>query len=173
MEEYTKDQKPGKIIYPPSFLQNKREPVNPVAKGRQYDPPEKGKWKHLIDCWLEEREKEREKELDECGREIRELERPRPYLSIDRGPGTPVHPFYFTNLGIPITVDFSVQNSGNFPSWTCYVDLYEGPEDDLLPIYNYTLRGREIVSLHPGEEKIVALPWVRELTTGRAVALVL
>ena len=52
------------------------------------------------------------------------------------------------------------------------MEVYEGPRGYANPISAYTLRGRRIITLQPGERRDVTLPWVRERRTGRVVGLV-
>ena len=85
---------------------------------------------------------------------------------------------YMANMGwnsamnVPGTIAFTVWNDGNFPAWSCYVEVYEGPGGYSSPLSAYELRGRAIVTLHPGERREVSLPWVRRQTTGRVVGIV-
>lgn len=69
-------------------------------------------------------------------------------------------------------MSFTVWNDGTYPSWTCYVEVYEGPRGFANPLSAYSLRGRSIITLQPGERREVMLPWVRERSTGRIVGLV-
>jgi hypothetical protein len=69
-------------------------------------------------------------------------------------------------------VSLTVRNDGNAPSWTCYVELYEGPWGYIRPLGDYRLRGRAIVSLCPGERRDVLVPWVRRETAARIVGIV-
>jgi hypothetical protein len=157
--------------YPDPKLFEKRPEPEPVAEGEPVDPPKRGKWSEAIDDWLAEREKEREEgvEEDECGRPQRRPRRPRPYLDATSNFGPQITAL---TVGQPGTVSFTVWNDGNFPAWTCYVDVYEGPGGYTSPLSSYELRGRRIITLHPGERREVSLSWVRQQGSGRIVGVV-
>ena len=59
-------------------------------------------------------------------------------------------------------VAFVVENRGNAATWTCYVEMYEGPFVAYhIPYTELRLTDRKIISVHPGEAKEVALQWQR------------
>jgi hypothetical protein len=142
-----------------------------VAAGEPIRPPKPGKWSAAIDEWLEKREDERDEgvEEDDCGRPQRRPRRPRPYVDATSNFGPQITALA---TGQPGLVTFTVWNDGNLPAWTCYVELYEGPGGYTSPLAAYALRGRRIITLHPGERRDVAVPWVRQQPTGRIVGLV-
>jgi hypothetical protein len=94
---------------------------------------------------------------------------PRPYIDATSNFGPQITALRVGEAG---TVSFTIWNDGNYPAWTCYVEVYEGPGGYTSPLSAYSLRGRRIVTLHPGERKEVSLPWVREQRTGRIVGIV-
>lgn len=171
------NQKPGKSerkrrpSYPDPRAFKRRRPENPVAGGETVHPPRPGAWKKKLDQFLAEREKEREHERrkDECGRDQRKQGMPRPYLDATSNFAPQISALQVGEHG---SVSFTIWNDGNFPAWTCYVDVYEGPGGYTSPISDYELRGRAIITLHPGEKREVSLPWMRQRKTGRIVGMV-
>lgn len=156
----------------PDPARHGRKPGRPSAPPEQPPrPPKPGKWSKAIDEWIARREKEREheRERDECGRDRRKVEMPRPYLDCTSNFGPQI---LAQNLNEPGTISFTVWNDGNYPAWSCYVEVYEGPGGYTSPLSDYELRGRAIITLHPGERREVSLPWVRRRTTGRVVGIV-
>lgn len=66
------------------------------------------------------------------------------------------------------TIDLRIRNEGNFPAWTCYVELYEGISSLTEPDYAALhLHGRTIITLQAGEERVVPLPWTRGSLSGQ------
>ncbi len=139
-----------------------REPEGEVP-GEQIHPPEHGKWKDEIHKWWKDRQKERQDEEDED-----RLPMPRPYVDCTSHFGPHVLPL---RVDEPGTVSFTVWNDGNFPAWTCYVQIYEGPTGYSHPLSDYELRGQKIITLQPGERRDIPLPWVRRQQTGRIVGI--
>jgi hypothetical protein len=170
-EEYRRiekhdDQQPQ---YPDRRLWERLPEEHPENTGKRHTSPESGKWSKELMAWLKQREAERQRERDGFGRNNRKLRMPRPYLNSTSNFGPDI---VSLKVGEPGTAAFTVWNEGNFPAWTCYVELYEGPGGYTHPLSDYTLRGREIITLHPGERRDVTLPWLREQRTGRIVGLV-
>lgn len=160
-----------KIRYPDAS-RHSRKPDRPSEPPKQPPrPPKPGKWSKAVDQWIARREKEREheRERDECGRDRRKVEMPRPYLDCTSNFGPQI---LAQNLNEAGTILFTVWNDGNFPAWSCYVEVYEGPGGYTSPLSDYELRGRAIITLHPGERREVSLPWVRRRTTGRVVGII-
>jgi hypothetical protein len=160
--------------YPDPALFERRPEPDPVGEGEPARSPKPGKWSDAIEEWLQRREKEREEEdegveEDECGRPQRRPRRPRPYLDATSNFGPQITALGAGEAGL---VTFTVWNDGNVPAWTRYVELYEGPGGYTSPLAAYALRGRRIITLHPGERREVAVPWVRQQSTGRIVGLV-
>lgn len=156
----------------PDPSRRRPKPDRPAEPPKQPpDPPKPGKWSKAIDEWIARREKEREheRERDECGRDRRKVEMPRPYLDCTSNFGPQI---LAQDLNEPATISFTVWNDGNFPAWSCYVEVYEGPTGYNSPLSDYELRGRAIITLHPGERREVSVPWVRRRTTGRIVGIV-
>jgi hypothetical protein len=82
---------------------------------------------------------------------------PRPYLQCTSAFGPQVR-----NLALNQTaeVSFTVFNHGNAPSWSCYVELYEGPGFTYsAPLSDCRLTGRKIIAILPGQRMDVKLPW--------------
>ena len=159
------------VHYPDRRQWERKPEPNPVAGGETIPMPKPGKWSRALEEWLDEREKEREqeREKDECGRDRRKQRMPRPYLDATSNFAPQITAL---RVGEPGTASFTVWNDGNCPAWTCYVEIYEGPGGYTSPLSAYALRGREIITLHPGERREVTLPWVRERKTGRIVGIV-
>lgn len=68
-------------------------------------------------------------------------------------------------------MEYTIWNDGNFAAWTCYVELYEGPWGYSHPLKDYEFRGREIVTVQPGERKKVKVPWIRKKDSARVVGV--
>jgi len=70
-------------------------------------------------------------------------------------------------------VSVSVRNEGNAASYFTVVDLYEGPFMFITSnlVKDCKLRDRKILTLQPGEEKVVTLQYTRELLSGQAVGI--
>jgi hypothetical protein len=64
-------------------------------------------------------------------------------------------------VGQSTRILLEVWNSGEAPSWSCHVELYQGPDPYGHPLADYALRGSERLTLHPGERRQVAVPWTR------------
>lgn len=160
-----------RTIYPIPGAFRRPKPSDPVARGKAVKPPKPGRWKESINRFLDVREKERQHERpkDECGRDRRKQEMPRPYLDATSNFAPQISALPVGQAG---QVSFTVWNDGSYPAWTCYVDVYEGPGGYTNPLSAYKLRGRSIISLHPGERREISLPWLREQTTGRIVGIV-
>lgn len=160
----------GHPSYPNRERFESEAPPDPVSGGDRVRPPEPGKWSKQIQKWLDRREHERDDhEVDECGRPVRRRRKPRPWLDATSNFGPQITAF---RVDEPGQVSFTVWNEGSFPAWTCYVELYEGPGGYTTPLSGYELRGRTIITLHPGERREVVVPWVRKQKTGRIVGVV-
>lgn len=140
------------------------EPPDDVPPGEPIKPPKPGPWKEKIGDWWRERQKEHEEENGE-----ERLPLPRPYLNCSSHFGPQILPLRVDEPGM---VSFPIWNEGNFPAWSCYVQLYEGPTGYSHPLTDYELRGQQIITLHPGERREVPLTWVRRQRTGRIVGIV-
>jgi hypothetical protein len=161
------------VTYPdPRQFEREPEP-DPVAGGDPAGQPGSGKWKQGIREWVAHREKERESDFgrlrDECGRDVRKGRMPRPWLDATSNFGPQITALRAGEAG---EVSFTVWNEGSYPAWSCYVELYEGPGGYTSPLSDYTLRGRRIITLHPGERRDVSVPWVRTQNTGRIVGVI-
>jgi hypothetical protein len=153
----------------PTEGEPERDP--PKEPGRPVRPPKPGKWSEAIKAWIAEHEREDEDdyEIDANGKKHRRPRRPRPYLDATSSFGPQISALA---VGEPGTVSMTVSNDGNCPAWTCYVEVYEGPGGYTHPLSEYEMRGQQIVTLHPGEKRVISLPWVRQGRTGRVVGLV-
>jgi hypothetical protein len=163
--------KPTRVRFPPRQDEPKPEP-DPVAEGPSKKPPKPGKWSKELAravAKIKESQKDRPGIEDDCGRETSRVPRPRPFLDCTSNFGPQI---LAQERGQPATLSFTVWNDGNFAAWSCYVEVYEGPGGYSHPLSDYALRGRRIITLHPGERRDVVLPWVREGTTGRVVGVV-
>jgi hypothetical protein len=159
-------------------------------KPKFYQPPDRGPiafgepvvlnrdrdWKKKIDSWLDRREGERRKERDQWGRDKRHCKCPHrpdrmpyPWLDATSNFGPQISALNVDEAG---SVTFTVWNDGDYPAWNCYVEVYEGPGGYTSPLSAYQLRGRRILTLHPGERREVQLPWIRRQRTGRIVGIV-
>jgi hypothetical protein len=138
-----------------------------VPDKRYYYSREPGSWKEELQKWLRKRREEHKREQldDNYGRRI---PRPHPYLGCASNFHSQIVPL---NVGQAGNASFTVWNDGNFPAWTCYVELYEGPTGYDNPLSNYEIRGRRIITLQPGERRDIILPWVRMRRTGRIVGI--
>jgi hypothetical protein len=168
---YIRKSRRRRVQYPDRRQFERPPEPDPVAGGEPVPPPKPGKWHQAIRKFLAQREKEREKERerDECGRDRRKVRMPRPYLD---STSNFIPHILALRVNEPGTVSFTVWNDGNYPAWTCYVEVYEGPWGYTSPLSAYSLRGRRIITLHPGERREVSLPWVRMQRTGRIVGIV-
>ena len=75
------------------------------------------------------------------------------------------------SINQPGEISYTVSNMGNFAAITCYTEVYEGPGGYSTPLSGYELRGRKVITLQPGEEREVSLPWVRTRQSGRIVGI--
>lgn len=155
-----------KRLYPDPRHWTRRERKEPYDPGKSYPAPRPGKWSKEIDAWLKRRQREHEKEKEHNRHRVR---MPRPYLDCTSNFGPQLDDF---GLNVPGSMSFTVWNDGNFPAWTCYVELYEGPWGYSSPLSAYQLRGRRIITLMPGEQREVAVPWTRRLNQARVVGIV-
>ena len=170
-QKSTKEKYKRRPSYPNPEAFKPRPAENPVADGKTRKLPRPGPWKKKIDQFLGQREQEHqhEREKDECGRDRRKQDMPRSFLDASSNFAPQITALRVGEAG---TVSFTVWNDGNFPAWTCYVDVYEGPGGYTSPLSDYRLRGRAIITLHPGERREISLPWLREQKTGRIVGIV-
>lgn len=141
----------------------RKEPADPVASGDPVPPPRPGEWSEKIAEWLRQRDADKPPNQDERER------RPRPWLDIA---ATFAPQVSASQVGETGAVTVRVWNAGNVPAWSCHVELYEGPPGFTTPLADCIPRGRTIITLHPGEQRDVTLPWKRDGRTGRIVAVI-
>jgi hypothetical protein len=160
-----------RVAYPNRYQFELPRPSNPIAEGKPAPIPKHGDWYGQMRRFLTRRVEEHEQEhgKDECGRDRVKVIMPRPYLDATSNFAPPISALRVDEVG---TISFTIWNDGNYPAWTCYVEIYEGPEGYTNPLSDYALRGRTILTLHPGERREVTLPWVRRRKTGRVVGMV-
>ncbi len=161
----------SRVVYPERRRFEPPTVPTGVAHGERRGWPEKGEWYAQMRRFLIRRaeQHEREHEKDECGRDRRKGVMPRPYLDATSNFAPQISALRVGEAG---SVSFTVWNDGNCPAWTCYVEIYEGPAGYTHPLSAYELRGRAIITLHPGERREVTLPWVRQRKSGRVVGMV-
>jgi hypothetical protein len=111
-------------------------------------------WKEEIAEWWERRKLERRAE--ESGQDEIPVPRPYPYLNCTSDYHRPDAQFVIPPGGG--TLKLTVWNEGNFPAWTCYVEVREGSG----PLSDFELRGQTIITLQPGERRDVMLQVVPE-----------
>lgn len=159
------------VAYPPRAVFAPPPAPSTLAGGEPRTVPLKGEWYTRLRRFLTRRliQREREHEKDECGRDRRKVVMPRPYLDATSNFAPQISALRVGETG---TITFTVWNDGNYPAWTCYVEVYEGPGGYTHPLSEYELRGRVIITLHPGEKREVTLPWVRQRKSGRVVGIV-
>jgi hypothetical protein len=141
-------------------------PDDPVATGPAIAPPAPGPWKETIRTWWRDRKKQRE---EEGTLYVPERPMPKPYLDCTSNFGPQLNTMGLNERG---QLSFTVWNDGNFPAWTCYAELYEGPWGYSHPLSAYALRGRTVLSLRPGERREVFVPWVRREQSARIVGII-
>lgn len=139
---------------------------DPVHPGPHIDPPPPGQWQDDIRTWWAERKRQR---AEDGTLHIPVKPIPKPYLDCTSNFGPQLNAM---GLNEPGFMTFEVWNDGNFPSWTCYAELYEGPFGYNDPLSNYEFRGRTVLTLRPGERVNVAVPWIRKRTSARVVGIV-
>ncbi len=159
------------VTYPPRAVFAPPPAPSTLAGGEPRTVPLKGEWYTRLRRFLTRRltQREREHEKDECGRDRRKVVMPRPYLDATSNFAPQISALRVGEAG---TITFTVWNDGNYPAWTCYVEIYEGPGGYTHPLSEYELRGRAVITLHPGEKREVTLPWVRLRKSGRVVGIV-
>lgn len=125
--------------------------------------PDDDAWAERIREWWEQRQAERGTPPEE------DDPLPRPYLRITGDLASQVSLYGRDQPGY---ITFLVWNEGIAPTTTCYVEIYDGPGGFHHPISSYHLRGSTVISLQPGERRMVTLPWVaRQQGEGRLVGL--
>jgi hypothetical protein len=130
--------------------------------GETYHPPQGGVWREGISEWW------RQRQIDHP-HHTPSVEMPRSRLDCTSHFGPQI---VALATGEPGTVHFTVWNEGNFPAWTCYVQLWEGPGGYSHPLRDYALRGQALITLQAGEQREVDLPWLRMRQSGRIVGIV-
>lgn len=69
-----------------------------------------------------------------------------------------------------------VENLGNVAAYTCVVRAFEArprsPIHEQIPLAEFTLGGQIVLTLQPGEQKIIKVPFVRTRDTGTFIAMV-
>ena len=98
--------------------------------------------------------------------ELKEL--PRPWIKASSNFAPQINS---QSINQPGEISYTVSNMGNFAAITCYTEVYEGPGGYSTPLSGYELRGRKVITLQPGEEREVSLPWVRTRQSGRIVGI--
>jgi len=98
--------------------------------------------------------------------ELKEL--PRPWIKASSNFAPQINS---QSINQPGEISYTVSNMGNFAAITCYTEVYEGPDGYSTPLSGYELRGRKVITLQPGEEREVSLPWVRTRQSGRIVGI--
>lgn len=155
-------EEPGEPGYP-----DPNQPWDPdgavgEVPGETYHPPQPGQWTEDIADWWRQRQAEKPPH-DPV------VPMPRSWLDCTSNFGPQI---LAQTRNQPASVHFPVWNDGNFPSWTCYVQVWEGPGGYTHPLRDYQLRGQAIIALQPGERREVTVPWMRTLITGRIVGIV-
>lgn len=163
--EIFKEEEPEEPAYPDPRQYPEPPPDDPVDRGEHYDPPEDGPWQEIITDWWNERKRQRE---EDGTLHVPQVPIPKPYLNCTSNFGPQLNALAVNEMS---EMRFTVWNDGNFPAWTCYVELYEGPGGYSHPLSDYELRGRKIITLRPGERREVAVPWVRRRETARVVGI--
>ncbi len=130
--------------------------------GETYHPPQAGEWTGKIADWWQERQAQKPPH-DPV------VPMPRSYLDCTSNFGPQL---LAQTRNQPGSIHFTVWNDGNFPAWTCYVQVWEGPGGYSHPLKDYQLRGQQIIALQPGERREITVPWMREMTTGRIAGIV-
>ncbi len=128
------------VVYPPRVA-FEPPPAPPIlAGGEPRTVPLKGEWYTYMRRFLTRRlaQREREHEKDECGRDRRKVVMPRPYLDATSNFAPQISALRVGEAG---TITFTVWNDGNYPAWTCYVEIYEAPAATPTPspIMNYAV----------------------------------
>lgn len=157
---------PDRPVHPDPRQSPDVPPDDPVAPGPHVPPPDPGPWKDEIRDWWRERKRQRE---EDGTLHVPEVPIPKPYLDCTSHFGPQLRELAPNEPG---QLSFTVRNDGNFPAWTCYAELYEGPRGYSRPLSDYALRGRTVLSLRPGERREVLVPWVRREASARIVGIV-
>ncbi len=122
-------------------------------------------WKKNNKSWWKSRQawRERERQAAIDRGERADIALPEPYLECGRIAssrgwlGPQLKAMTFNQMS---EVAFVVENKGNAPSWSCFVEVYEGPFAVYgLKFSEMQLNGRKIITLQPGEQKEVVLPF--------------
>lgn len=67
-------------------------------------------------------------------------------------------------------VAFVVQNKGNAPSWSCYVEIYEGPWGAYgVSFGDMKLKDRKVVTVRVGQKEEVVLKWMATQVPGHII----
>jgi hypothetical protein len=90
---------------------------------------------------------------------------PRPWLTVQFAPSGEVANI---PIDVPGQLHLQVGNEGNLPAWTCYLELHDGGPTDPVTFADLELRDRRVLTLQPGESRVIALNWVRHRPKGRA-----
>lgn len=157
---------PDKPVFPDPRQFPGEIPDNPVNPGKSIPPPAPGKWRDEINEWWRDR---KQKRREDGTLHIPKRPIPKPYLDCSSKFGPQLRDLAINEVS---SMSFQVWNDGNFPAWTCYVELYEGPAGYNSPLSAYELRGRKIISLRPGERMDVSVPWVRKKESARVFGIV-
>jgi hypothetical protein len=167
----------------PQRYPTRREESGIKEISKKYAPPKPGQWQNEIRTWLEKTKKKRQEDLRKPkGDEERRIPMPYPYIVFGKRPYLSLPDA--VALGLPLSardaldqlhrnqpgiIAFSIRNIGNVPSWTCYIEVYDGPAGFDKPLSDYELRDRRIISLQPHEGQLIMLSWVRRYSTGQMV----
>jgi hypothetical protein len=129
--------------------------------------PEKGEWKKRIDRFIKEHPLAFDYELEKGYMA--------PILVCEDGFEDLAN--QLRNMGaVPFplgdTRDFSIKvsNVGNAPSFSAYIELFEGPYNP-APLREFRLCDYKVGTINPGQTVTVTLSWTRQLETGTIAAV--
>ena len=131
--------------------------------GKPCDPLDT--WKKNSRSWWKNRQawRERERQIARESGERPDVALPIPYLEcnrVDGSRGNVAEQWKTIPLNQWGEISVAIENKGNAPSWSCFVELYEGPWSAYDVRYEkMRLTGRKIIAIQPGEIKEVVLAW--------------
>ena len=128
-------------------------------------PPSPEEWKAAADAWWKGRRevRERQRAADRAAGRRPDVPFPRPWLACGKVPGSRGSlgdQVRSLSPGFGGDVIVTVTNGGNVASWSCCVDLYEGPRNAAGRSFSEMNRSdRKIIAVQPGAKKEVVLRW--------------
>ena len=163
------EKKQVNVSYPDLNLWKKPNLGKPENIKTHYKLPGQGKWKNNLKDWITKKKTEQDRRDQKGEGDYIPL----PHLNCTGGfIVRDISTFPQDFVGSIEGASFTVWNDGDYPSYTCYVEIYEGPVGYSHPLIDYELKDRKIISLYPGERRTIERKFGNKIKNGSIVGIV-